>query len=71
MREAAVRLRVAIMMTGLITLAWALVSILGRPSGAFTQRELPDVAGLPITVPQIQRLIPPQASDIPTPGVAP
>lgn len=67
MTDPVVRLRVAIMTACLITLAWVALTVLGRPAGPFARSELPDVAGLPIRVPQIENLVPPQA-DLATPS---
>lgn len=73
-----VRWPVAGMIACVIGVCSVAVTILGRPSGAFTDRELPDVAGLPILVPQIERLVPPKTGDlggvpslVPDPGATP
>ncbi|GAC1408691.1 MAG: hypothetical protein NVSMB57_00310 [Actinomycetota bacterium] len=71
MQSARVRARVAVMMAALIVLAWISVSTLGKSSGFFTERELPDVAGLPILVPQIQRVVPPRIGDPASPVLIP
>lgn len=65
MAEPAVRARVAALIAAATTIAWASVTLLGHAAGPFTDRELPDVAGLPIQVPQIQRLLPPQSGTLP------
>ena len=71
MLHAHTRARVALMMVALIVLAWVAVSTLGKTHGFFSERELPDVAGLPILVPQIQRVLPPQSGDSSAPGLIP
>ncbi len=65
MADPAVRLRVVVMIVCLVALSWVSVSMLGRDGGAFLEQELPDVAGLPILVPQIERLIPPRTGELP------
>lgn len=63
MADPTTRRRVALMLGILFVLAWSVVWLLGRPSGPYTRRELRDVSGLPYAPPQIQRRIPPAASD--------
>lgn len=70
MADPAVRVRVAFMTACLVALAWIAITLLGRPAGPFTRTELPDVAGLPISVPQIVDLLPPQTSVVPAPDGA-
>lgn len=73
MADPVVRRRTAAMLAAITALVWVSVALLGRPDGAFTDVELPDVAGLPIPVPQIERRLPPPATGLPgtTPGVLP
>ena len=59
MADQATRLRTAAMLAALFALAVAVVAALGQPGGAFTQRELRDMSGLPFAPPQIQRRIAP------------
>jgi hypothetical protein len=61
MADAAVRLRTAVVAAVLLAVAWAAVSLVGHPSGFFTDKELPYVSGLPIAPPQIERRLAPQA----------
>lgn len=65
MADPTTRRRTAFVAAALVTLAWAVTTTLGKPRGPFTQRELPDLAGLPVFVPQIERLLPPRAGDLP------
>jgi hypothetical protein len=65
MAEEVVRRRTALMLAAIGGLVYISVSLLGRPGGAFTEVELPDVAGLPIPVPQIERRLPPLAPAMP------
>lgn len=48
------------MLVALVALAWALITLMGRGTGPYSSSELPDLAGLPVLVPQIQRLAPPR-----------
>jgi hypothetical protein len=59
----AVRGRVAFIAACLFGLAWTAVTLIGRPSGFFSPEEIRHVGGLPVAPPQIQRRIPPAASD--------
>ena len=61
MRSPAVRWRVALIVAALLALAWAAVSLAGRPAGFYTQEELRHVGGLPYAPAQIQRRIAPVA----------
>jgi hypothetical protein len=65
MADPLVRRRTALMLTAIGGLVYITVALLGRPGGAFTEVELPDVAGLPIPVPQIEDRLPPQAPALP------
>lgn len=59
MADPLVRRRTAAMLAALGALVFVSVTLLGRGGGAFTDVELPDVAGLPVPVPQVsQRLAP-------------
>lgn len=71
MADPVVRRRTAAMLAALAGLISISVSLLGRPSGAFTDVELPDVAGLPIPVPQIERRLPPPGPELPTGATIP
>lgn len=61
MASPAVRWRVAVMIGALMALAWAAVSLAGRPAGFYTQEELRHVGGLPYAPAQIQRRVAPVA----------
>jgi hypothetical protein len=61
MTDAYVRTRTALMLAMLTALAWVVVTMMGRATGPYRAGELPDLAGLPILVPQIERLTPPPA----------
>jgi hypothetical protein len=65
MADPVVRRRTAAMLAALAGLIFVSVSLLGRPGGAFKEIELPDVAGLPIPVPQIERRLPPPGPQLP------
>ncbi|HVL88931.1 MAG TPA: hypothetical protein VM841_01720 [Actinomycetota bacterium] len=60
MADAFVRTRVALMLVVMTALAWTVVTLMGRGTGPYRAGELPDLAGLPILVPQIERLAPPR-----------
>jgi hypothetical protein len=63
MSDPLTRRRTATMLLALFGLALAMVSLLGRPTGPFTQDELRQVSGLPFAPPQIERRIAPAAGD--------
>jgi hypothetical protein len=65
MADPLVRRRTALMLAAIGGLVYISVALLGRPGGAFTEMELPDVAGLPIPVPQIEERLPPPAPALP------
>lgn len=60
MADPYVRTRTALMLTVMTTIGWVTVTLLGRAGGPYAAGELPDIAGLPILAPQIQRLVPPR-----------
>lgn len=70
MADPIVRRRTALMLAAIGGLVWISVALLGRTDGAFTDVELPDVAGLPIPVPQIEHRLPPIVP-IDVPGARP
>ena len=60
MADPYVRTRTALMLTIMTTIAWVAVTLLGRAGGPYAAGELPDLAGLPVLAPQIERLIAPR-----------
>lgn len=60
MADPYVRTRTALMLTVIATIGWVAVTLLGRAGGPYAASELPDIAGLPVLAPQIQRLVPPR-----------
>lgn len=59
-----VRRRVAGIVAMLIGLAWAMVSLIGNPTGVYSTEELRHLGGIPFAPPQIQqRIAPPLAGD--------
>lgn len=60
MADPYVRTRTALMLTVMATIGWVAVTLLGRAGGPYAAHELPDIAGLPVLAPQIQRLVPPR-----------
>jgi hypothetical protein len=63
MADPLTRRRAGTMFLALFGLALAMVSMLGRPTGPFSQNELREVSGLPFAPPQIERRIAPAAGD--------
>lgn len=60
MADPYVRTRTALMLTVMTAIAWVAVVLLGRAGGPYAAGELPDIAGLPVLAPQIERLVPPR-----------
>lgn len=71
MADPIVRRRTAIMLAAIGGLVYLSVALLGQTDGAFTAVELPDVAGLPVPVPQIEHRLPPPGPQLPGTGVNP